>query len=186
MDLLDLFVIAVSLSMDAFAVSVCKGLSVPKLKLRHALLCGGYFGLFQAGMPLAGYLLGTRFAGLLSGIGHWVAFALLALIGANMLRESFGPEACTPDADFSPRAMLPLAVATSVDALAAGVSFAALQAAILPAIGLIGATTFVFSAAGVGIGKLFGCRYKCLAERIGGAVLIGMGAKLLLQGLGIL
>ena len=127
MSFLDLFLIALGLSMDAFAVSICKGLSVQRMQPRHALACGVWFGAFQALMPLLGYLLGAGFAGLIGRFSHWVAFALLAFIGVNMLRESFGGEEEAPDPDFSPKAMLPLALATSIDALAAGVSFAAMQ-----------------------------------------------------------
>ena len=185
MSLADLFIIAVGLAMDAFAVSVCKGLSVQRMRPRHALICGVWFGAFQALMPLLGYWLGSGFAGVIGSFGHWVAFGLLALIGANMLRESFGcEEEVTPD--FSPAAMLPLAVATSIDALAVGVSFAAVGTNILAAVLFIGLVTLALSAAGVGIGNLFGTRYKAMAERAGGAVLILMGGKILLQGLGLL
>ncbi len=185
MSLADLFIIALGLSMDAFAVSICKGLSVRKMQLRHALICGVWFGAFQALMPLLGYWLGSGFAGLIGSFGHWVAFALLAIIGINMIRESFGgEEEVTPD--FSPKAMLPLAVATSIDALAVGVSFAATGTDIVAAVLFIGIVTLVVSAAGVKIGNLFGTRYKALAERAGGAVLVLMGLKILLQGLGIL
>lgn len=185
MSLADLFIIALGLSMDAFAVSICKGLSVRKMQLRHALICGVWFGAFQALMPLLGYWLGSGFAGLIGSFGHWVAFVLLAIIGVNMIRESFGgEEKVTPD--FSPKAMLPLAVATSIDALAVGVSFAATGTDIVAAVLFIGIVTLVVSAAGVKIGNLFGTRYKALAERAGGAVLVLMGLKILLQGLGIL
>lgn len=185
MSLADLFIIALGLSMDAFAVSICKGLSVRKMQLRHALICGVWFGAFQALMPLLGYWLGSGFAGLIGSFGHWVAFVLLAVIGVNMIRESFGgEEEVTPD--FSPKAMLPLAVATSIDALAVGVSFAATGTDIVAAVLFIGIVTLVVSAAGVKIGNLFGTRYKALAERAGGAVLVLMGLKILLQGLGIL
>lgn len=185
MSLADLFIIALGLSMDAFAVSICKGLSVRKMQLRHALICGVWFGAFQALMPLLGYWLGSGFAGLIGSFGHWVAFVLLAIIGVNMIRESFGgEEEVTPD--FSPKAMLPLAVATSIDALAVGVSFAATGTDIVAAVLFIGVVTLVVSAAGVKIGNLFGTRYKALAERAGGAVLVLMGLKILLQGLGIL
>ncbi len=183
MSLWELFVIALGLSMDAFAVSICKGLSVQKMRPRHALACGLWFGAFQALMPLLGYLLGAGFAGLVGGFSHWVAFALLAFIGGNMLRESFGGGAEAPDPDFSPRAMLPLAVATSIDALAAGVSFAAMRVRILPAVALVGVTTCAFSALGCKVGNLFGARYKALAERAGGAALVLMGLKILLEGL---
>lgn len=185
MSLLDLFWIAVGLSMDAFAVSICKGLSVRRLSPRHAALCGVWFGAFQAGMPLLGFVLGSAFAGVIGRFSHWVAFVLLAGIGANMVRESFGEEEDLAP-DFSPRAMLPLAVATSIDALAVGVGFAAMQVAIGPAVALIGIITCCLSAVGVKVGNLFGMRYKSLAERVGGAVLILMGAKILLGGLGLL
>lgn len=185
MTYLDLFLIGIGLSMDAFAVSICKGLSVRKLKLPHALLCGIYFGGFQALMPTLGYFLGSTFSSMISQVGYWVAFILLALIGFNMIRESFG-ETETLDDDFGPRALLPLAVATSIDALAVGVSFAALEVAILPAACLIGVTTFVCSALGVKIGAVFGAKFRAAAERAGGAVLILIGIKTLLSGLGIL
>ncbi len=185
MTFLDLFFIGVGLSMDAFAVSICKGLSVRQAHIRHLLLCGAWFGAFQALMPALGYFLGSRFSELLTRVGGWVAFGLLALIGANMLRESFG-DADAVDDDFSAGAMLPLAVATSIDALAVGVSFAAVQVALLPAVTLIGCTTFVLSAAGVRVGAAFGARWRAAAERVGGAVLILIGVKILLQGLGVL
>lgn len=185
MSLADLFLIAVGLSMDAFAVSICKGLSVRRMQPRHALICGVWFGAFQALMPLLGYWLGSGFAGIIGSFGHWVAFVLLGLIGANMVRESFGEEEeVTPD--FSPKAMLPLAVATSIDAFAVGVSFAATGTDIVAAVSFIGVITFLLSAAGVKIGNLFGTRYKAAAERAGGVVLILMGLKILLEGLGIL
>ena len=175
MGLIDLLLIGVSLSMDAFAVSICKGLSVHKVELRHALICGAWFGVFQAGMPVLGYLLGSQFQDLLNRVGPWVAFLLLALIGANMVRESFGGD------DFSAKAMLPLAVATSIDALAVGVSFAAMQVNIVPAACIIGITTFVLSAVGVKAGAIFGDKYRALAERMGGIVLILIGVKTLLE-----
>ena len=135
MSLLELFLLAVGLSMDAFAVSVCKGLSVDRIRPRHALICGAYFGVFQALMPLLGYLLGVRFQGLIQQVDHWIAFVLLTLIGVNMLREAFGKdEAESVDASFGFKTMLMLAVATSIDALAVGVTFAFLQVAIVPAV----------------------------------------------------
>ena len=181
MRLSELFLIAVSLSMDAFAVSVCKGLSVGRPQLRHCLSCGIWFGLFQALMPLLGWLLGVRFQGLIVSVDHWVAFVLLGLIGFNMVRESRGGEAEELDCSFSPRAMLPLAVATSIDALAVGITFAFLQADILPAVIFIGVTTFALSFAGVRMGSVFGSRYRSRAELAGGLVLIGMGLKILLE-----
>ena len=184
LSIIDLFLIGVSLSMDAFAVSVCKGLSVCRMKLKHALICGIYFGGFQALMPLLGYLLGTQFSGIIEKFSHWIAFLLLAVIGINMIQES--SESCDiTDASFAPAAMLPLAVATSIDALAVGVGFAALKVNIVWAVSLIGITTFLFSAAGVKIGNVFGMKYRSAAERAGGVILVLMGVKILLQGLGI-
>ena len=181
MQLYELLIIAVSLAMDAFAVSICKGLSTGRPRLGHCLTCGGWFGGFQALMPLAGWLLGVRFQGMIVSIDHWIAFVLLALIGFNMVRESRGGEAEELDCSFSPRTMLPLAVATSIDALAVGVTFAFLQVDILPAVLFIGVTTFVLSAAGVKVGAVFGSRFKSKAELAGGLILIGMGIKILLE-----
>lgn len=188
MGIAELFLIAVGLSMDAFAVSICKGLSVGRLQLRHMALAGLYFGIFQALMPLVGYGLGTGFADVIEAYDHWIAFGLLALIGGNMVREALrgGAEEERQNEDFSMRAMLPLAVATSIDALAVGVSFAFLKTPVLPAVLLIGATTFCFGAAGVKIGNVFGARYRAKAELLGGVILILIGAKILLEHLGAL
>lgn len=180
-----LFIIAVGLSMDAFAVSICKGLSVKQLKLRHMMITGLYFGGFQALMPLVGYLLGIQFEHLITSIDHWIAFVLLSLIGLNMIKESRGDAEELNDS-FSLKTMLPLAVATSIDALAVGITFAFLKVNILYAVVFIGITTFVLSAAGVKIGQLFGTRFKSRAELAGGIVLILMGLKILLEHLGIL
>lgn len=166
--------------MDAFAVSICKGLTVPKLRLRHGLIPAAYFGGFQALMPLLGFLLGSSFAWLIRSIDHWIAFVLLALIGANMIRESFGKDEA-PNPSFSPKAMLPLAVATSIDALAVGITFSFLEVNIVPAVLIIGATTFAFSLAGVKIGNVFGLKFKSKAELLGGLVLIGIGVKILIE-----
>ncbi len=185
MSLFDLFVLAVGLSMDAMAVAICKGLSVQKLKFRQALITGLYFGGFQAGMPLIGYFLGIRFSSYIASIDHWIAFFLLALIGANMIKESFG-EAETCSCSFSPRAMLPMAVATSIDALAVGVTFAFLNVSIVPAVTFIGVITFSLSAVGVYVGHLFGAKFKSKAELAGGIVLILMGLRILLEHLGVL
>ena len=181
MRLYELFIIAVSLSMDAFAVSICKGLSTGRPRLGHCLICGAWFGGFQALMPLIGWLLGARFQGMIASVDHWIAFILLGLIGFNMVRESRGGEAEELDASFSARAMLPLAVATSIDALAVGVTFAFLQVDIAPAVLFIGVTTFVLSAAGVKAGSIFGDRFKSKAELAGGVVLIAMGLKILIE-----
>jgi len=177
----ELLMIAVSLSMDAFAVSVCKGLAVGRPRLSHCVTCGCWFGGFQALMPLAGWLLGVRFQGMIVSVDHWIAFFLLGLIGFNMVREARGGEAEELDSSFRPGAMLPLAVATSIDALAVGVTFAFLQVVILPAVLFIGVTTFVLSAVGVKAGSVFGARYRSRAELAGGLVLIGMGIKILLE-----
>ena len=166
--------------MDAFAVSICKGLSVRRCTIKHMLICGLYFGLFQGGMPLIGYLLGSQFESLVTVIAPYIAFALLALIGYNMIRESRDNDE-TVDDDFSMKAMVPLAVATSIDALAIGVSFAFLQVNIIPAVSFIGITTFVCCLFGVKVGSIFGSRYKQSAEFFGGLVLILMGFKILME-----
>ena len=181
----ELFVIAVGLSMDAFAVSICKGLSTKDVRREHMVVTGLYFGGFQALMPLAGYLLGSRFQSMIQRVDHWIAFVLLALIGANMVRASQG-EAEHLDDSFTPGTMLPLAVATSIDALAVGVTFAFLNVRIIPAAALIGVTTFALSAIGMRLGNVFGARYQARAELAGGIVLILMGVKILLEHTGIL
>lgn len=181
MSIIELFILAIGLSMDAFAVSICKGLSVPKLRPKHCLICGVYFGAFQAIMPLIGWALGIRFQSLITNIDHWIAFVLLAVIGANMIKESFSKEEECPDASFGFKTMLTLAVATSIDALAVGVTFAFLDVNIVPAVLLIGMTTFVCSAVGVKIGNVFGNRYESKAEFLGGLVLIGIGLKILIE-----
>ena len=186
MSLWELFIIAVGLSMDAFAVSICKGLSVQKVSLRHAACAGLWFGGFQALMPLLGWLLGVRFQAAIERFDHWIAFVLLAVLGVNMIREAFGEEEESCDASFAWRVMLPMAVATSIDALAVGVTFAFLQVRILPAIAFIGVITFVLSALGVRLGAVFGERYQKAAQIFGGAILILMGLKILLEHLGIL
>ena len=182
MSLWELFLIAVGLSMDAFAVSICKGLSVGAVRPRHALTAGLWFGGFQALMPLLGWLLGSRFQGLITSVDHWIAFVLLCAIGGNMVRESRTCGACREmDASFAPKVMLPLAVATSIDALAVGVTFAFLNVPIYAAIGLIGATTLLLSALGVKAGAMFGNKLGTKAELVGGLVLMGMGLKILLE-----
>ena len=185
MQFFEIVLVALGLSMDAFAVSVCKGLSVGKVKPRHMLLAGLYFGGFQALMPLLGFFLGTQFRLLIEQCDHWIVFALLAVIGINMIRESRG-ENDTLNNSFSFGAMLPLAIATSVDALAVGISFAFLKVEIVPAVSMIGAITFALSAFGIKIGNVFGLKYKSKAEFAGGLVLILMGVKILLEHLNIL
>lgn len=188
MTLWELFIIAVGLSMDACAVSICKGLCVKKVTFKHAAICGGYFGVFQALMPVIGFVLGVQFKDLITGIDHWIALILLGLIGANMIRESLSGEEESVDCSFCFRAMLPLAIATSIDALAVGVTFAAMDigSRIWFAVLFIGIVTFVLSAIGVKIGNVFGVKFKSKAEFFGGAVLILMGLKIFLEDLGII
>lgn len=181
MSLIELFILAVGLSMDAFAVSICKGLSAGTLRPRHLLICGLYFGGFQALMPLIGWVLGSQFQELIVNIDHWIAFVLLGVIGLNMVKEALSHDEECPDSSFGPGVMLPLAVATSIDALAVGVTFAFLEVDIVPAVSFIGLITFACSAAGVKIGNVFGLKYKSKAELFGGAVLILMGIKILIE-----
>ena len=184
----ELLLLAVGVSMDAFAVSICKGLATSKATLRGSFLCGIWFGGFQALMPLIGFFLGMLFADAIEAFDHWVAFILLAIIGLNMLKEAFGHgEDETHDADFSAKTMFVMAVATSIDALAVGISLAmAGNVNIWIAILLIGIITFVMSAAGVKIGNVFGSRYEKKAQAAGGFILIILGLKILLEHLGIL
>lgn len=185
MHLIELFVLAVGLSMDAFAVSICKGLSMGKIKGKHMCIAGIWFGGFQALMPLIGYFLGSFFSDMITRYDHWIAFILLVFIGGQMIREAFGKEECV-DNSMSAKAMFLLAVATSIDALAVGVTFAFLKVDIVPAVSFIGIITFIFSAAGVKIGSIFGAKYKSGAELCGGIILILIGLKILLEGVGIL
>ena len=181
MSLWELLLIAIGLSMDAFAVSVCKGLMMPRMDWGKAAVIGGWFGAFQALMPLAGYALGTRFSGLLKSVDHWIAFGLLACIGAMMIRESFHPgdEKMTGSVSF--RAMLPLAVATSIDAMVTGVTFALISTRIWTAVLLIGTVTFLLSAAGVYLGRAVGSKLEKRAKLLGGTVLILIGIKILTE-----
>ena len=188
MGFVELFLIAVSLSMDAFAVSISLGLSRGKATIGDALTAGLYFGLFQAGMPLIGYLAASLFADKVTVLAPWIAFILLALIGGHMIAESLEKEEDSDEKDgaLTPAKMLPLAVATSIDALAVGVSFAFLKVSIVPAALLICATTFAFSVAGVRIGSSIGAKFKAKAEFVGGVILILLGLKILLEHLGVL
>lgn len=187
MSLWELFVIAVGLSMDAFAVSICKGLSMKKMNVKNALLTGLYFGGFQAGMPLIGYLLGTQFKEYIVSIDHWIAFILLGIIGANMIKEALSKdEEEEVDDSFGFKSMILLSIATSIDALAVGVTFAFLNVNIVPAVSFIGIITFTLSAIGIKIGNVFGTKFKSKAELFGGAVLIIMGIKILLEHLEII
>lgn len=187
MDLLTLFLLAVGLSMDAFAVSVCKGLAMPHIRIKNVVIVGLWFGGFQALMPLIGYFLGSQFQKQITAIDHWIAFVLLALIGGNMIRESFSKEEdCCPDASLGIKTMFLLAVATSIDALAVGITFAFLQVNIISAVSFIGVTTFVLSCIGVKVGNVFGDKYERKAELAGGIILVLLGLKILLEHLGIL
>ena len=183
----ELFFLAVGLSMDAFAASICTGLSLSRPRARDALIVGAWFGVFQALMPLAGWVLGAAFARRMAAIDHWIAFVLLGLIGGNMIAGGLSrSRAEDRGGGLGAGKMLPLALATSIDALAVGVTFAFLQVRILPAVTLIGCVTFLFSALGVKLGSIFGTRYKSKAELLGGVVLILMGTKILLEHLGVL
>ena len=186
MSLLTLFITAVGLSMDAFSVAICKGLAMKKLSWKKALIIGLWFGGFQALMPTIGYLLGTRFESYVTAIDHWIAFVLLALIGANMVKESFSKEEESSNDAVDFKTMFLLAIATSIDALAVGVTYAFLQVRIVPAVSFIGVITFTLSIVGVKIGNVFGLKYKSKAELTGGIILIVMGIKILLEHLGLL
>ena len=184
MDLLTLFLLAVGLSMDAFAVSICKGLAMKKLTVKQAVIVGAWFGGFQALMPVIGYCLGSAFSGLVDSIDHWIAFVLLVLIGINMIKESFEEE--KQNDDFSWKTMMMLAIATAIDALAVGITFSFESINIFMAISMIGATTFIIASAGVYIGHIFGNKYQQKAQITGGIILILIGIKILIEGIGII
>ena len=189
LDVVELLLLALGLSMDAFAVSICKGLSMKKAGLKEGAICGVWFGGFQAGMPLLGFFLGSLFANAIQKFDYWVAFILLAIIGANMLKEAFSKkcDACEEHtADLRFKTMFLLAIATSIDAAAVGVSLAMEQANIWLAIALIGVVTFAMCTAGVKIGNVFGSRYEKKAQIAGGVILVLLGLKILLEHLGIL
>ena len=186
MTFFELFLIGIGLSMDAFAVSICKGLSMQKIDKKYTLCIGLFFGGFQALMPLAGYLLGSRFSGYIERFDHWIAFVLLAFIGFNMIREARSDEENESNDRFDFKTMLPLAVATSIDALAVGVTFAFLRVNIVPAVSFIGCITFLLSAIGLKAGNIIGAKNRSRAEFAGGLVLILMGIKILLEHLGVI
>lgn len=190
MGILELFLIGIGLSMDAFAVAVCQGLCMQRMNWRHAAVIALFFGGFQALMPFLGWVLGSQFSGYIQNFDHWIAFLLLCLIGINMIREALSPEedetACAVNYRLDYRRLLLMAVATSIDALAVGVTFAFLKVKIVPAISLIGCTTFCLSLAGVAVGNFFGVRFKSRAEFTGGVILVLLGLKILLEHLGIL
>lgn len=186
MGLLELFILAVGLSMDAFAVSVCKGLAMPKITVKKTLIVGVWFGGFQALMPTLGYFLGVQFRDKITAIDHWIAFILLGIIGANMIKEACSGECEEENESLDIKTMFLLAVATSIDALAVGITFAFLNVHLIAAVSFIGVTTFTLSAVGVKIGNIFGTKYKSKAELAGGVILILLGCKILLEHLGIL
>lgn len=183
MSLGELLILAIGLSMDAFAVSVCKGLSMPKLKMKAAVVCGVWFGGFQALMPLIGYILGSQFSKYITSVDHWIAFILLGFIGFNMIKEAFGPEdEEEKNPSLNVKTMFILAVATSIDALAVGITFAFLpNTNIVAAISFIGVITFLLSMIGVQVGNTFGVKYKSKAEIAGGMILILLGIKILIE-----
>lgn len=181
MSLTELFILAVGVSMDAFAVAVCKGLSIRHLSWRHAVLVGLYFGGFQAAMPLIGYLLGSHFKDAIASFDHWIAFLLLAAIGFSMIREACSKEEDELDSSLGFKTMSVLALATSIDALAIGVTLSFLSVEIVPAVSFIGIITFLLSAAGVRASHVFGTRYKSKAEFCGGVILILIGLKILIE-----
>ena len=183
----ELAVLAVGLSMDAFAVSVCKGLALQRVSWKECCIAGAWFGGFQTLMPLLGYLLSTQFERFVTSVDHWIAFVLLGIIGGNMIREALSKDEDQLDASLACKTMLLLAVATSIDALAVGITFALLPDVNVPlAVCLIGITTFVCSAAGLKVGNLFGLKYKAKAELAGGIILILIGLKILLEHLGVI
>ena len=181
MGLFEVLLLAGGLAMDAFAVSICKGLAVGKVTKKEYLLCGVWFGTFQGVMPLIGYLVGSNFVKLISMVAPWVAFILLSLIGGNMIREALKGEGESVDSSFAFKTMLLLAIATSIDALAVGVSFAFLQTPLWSSVALIGVTTALFSAVGLLIGKKVGMRFHKGAEILGGVILIAIGIKILIE-----
>lgn len=186
MSTLELFILAVGLSMDAFAVAVCKGLAMSRLSIKNSVIIGLWFGGFQALMPVIGYFLGVNFREYITAVDHWIAFILLGIIGGNMIKESLSKEEERADASVDVKTMFLMAVATSIDALAVGITFAFLSVNIVYAVSFIGITTFALSVAGVGIGHIFGSKYKSRAEFAGGLILALLGVKILLEHLGII
>ena len=181
MSLLVLIGTAIGLSMDAFAVAICKGVAIKKVSIKDCIIVGAWFGGFQALMPLVGYMLGAQFKNQIEAYDHWIAFILLSIIGINMIKEAISKDEAEADASLSPRKMVVLAIATSIDALAIGVTFAVLNVNIWLAIALIGICTFLLSAIGVKIGNVFGEKYKSKAELAGGIILIALGIKILFE-----
>lgn len=186
MGIIEIILLAIGLSMDAFAVAICKGLAMEKVSIKKVAIVGAWFGGFQALMPLIGFLLGVSFKDYIVAIDHWISFALLGLIGFNMIKESLSKDEDEENSSLAFKLMLVLAVATSIDALAVGVTFAFLQVNVVLAVIIIGITTFILSSIGVKIGNVFGARYKSKAEFAGGLILILLGVKILLEHLGVI
>ena len=186
MGIIEIILLAIGLSMDAFAVAICKGLAMEKVSIKKVAIVGAWFGGFQALMPLIGFLLGVSFKDYIVAIDHWISFVLLGLIGFNMIKESLSKDEDEENSSLAFKLMLVLAVATSIDALAVGVTFAFLQVNVILAVIIIGITTFILSSIGVKIGNVFGARYKSKAEFTGGLILILLGVKILLEHLGVI
>lgn len=186
MGIIELILLSIGLGMDAFAVSVCKGISMKKMNWKKACIIGLYFGGFQAIMPVIGYFFGSSFESIITNIDHWIAFILLAIIGAKMIQEAFQKEEEEYNEDISVKTMIVLSIATSIDALAVGITFAFLKVNLLLAITLIGTITFILSVIGTKIGNRFGDKYKSKAELAGGTILIIIGLKILLEHIGII
>lgn len=186
MGIIELIILSIGLAMDAFAVAVCKGLSMSNMNWKKGLIIGAYFGIFQAIMPLKGYLLGVSFQEKIQSVDHWIAFILLGVIGLNMLKEAISNDTETSNDSIKFKDMVILAIATSIDALAVGITFAFLKVNIFIAISLIGIITFAISVAGVKIGNVFGCKYEKKAEFVGGLILILLGIKILIEHLNVM
>lgn len=186
MGIIEIILVSIGLAMDAFAVSICKGLSMKSMNWKRAIIIGLYFGIFQALMPVIGYLLGSSFSSLITNIDHWLVFALLLYIGGDMIKESFSKKESTNNDNVDFKSMFILAVATSIDALAVGITFAFLKVNLIMAFSLIGVITFVLCVIGVKVGNRFGCKYESKAEFAGGLILILIGVKILLEHLNII
>lgn len=181
MELIELVILSIGLAMDAFAISICKGLAMQKMKWKNAIIIGAYFGIFQALMPLIGYFLGINFEKAITNVDHWIAFGLLTVIGINMIKEAYSKEKEESNDSIKFKDMLILAIATSIDALAVGITFAFLKVDIIPAVSIIGIITFAISIIGVKIGNVFGDKYEKKAELAGGIILILLGIKILIE-----
>ena len=186
MNVFEIILLSIGLAMDAFAVAICKGLEAKKATIKNMIIVGTWFGVFQGAMPVIGYLLGTMFAGFISSVAPYVSFAILLLIGINMIKEAFDKEECSccaNESNLSFKVMFVLAIATSIDALAIGVTFALTEVNVILACSLIAIVTFIISGIGYKVGNIFGSKYKNKAEFVGGLILIGIGIKILIEGI---